>query len=170
MSARPISKNNSLLNRRVLVIGLGNSDRSDDGIGLVIAKRLTSLVPEGVTVTESGGDLMTLLDTWRAFEDVILIDAMHAGDMPGRVRWFDVSAEELPEDSFHSHSTHAFGLAHAVAMARALGDLPPRIHVVGIQGAVFAPGTTLSPVVQAAVNDVVKSVLVRLTVEEITHA
>jgi hydrogenase maturation protease len=49
-------------------------------------------------------------------------------------------------------STHRFGLADALELARALGRLPPRVVVYGIEGSRFAPGRPMSPAVAAAVE------------------
>ena len=60
---------------------------------------------------------------------------------------------------FFRFSTHAFGLAEAVELARALGRLPPRLIVYGIEGKSFEAGVGLSPEVGAAVQEVVERVL-----------
>ena len=157
-------------NKRVLVIGLGNLERSDDGVGVVIARRLKTATASCVTVRESSGDLTTLLDVWRGYDEVLLVDAMHAGDTPGKVRWFDVSESNLPEATFAEHSTHTFGLYQAIAMARALGELPRTVLVVGVQGADFASGGVLSPEVRDAVDGIVSAILARIDQMENTHA
>ena len=51
-------------------------------------------------------------------------------------------------------STHGFGLAEAIELARALGQLPPRCIVYAIEGGSFETGAPLSPPAQAAVAEV----------------
>lgn len=170
MHTRNPSGDSQTKNKRVLVIGLGNLERSDDGVGLVIARRLKPITQSFVTIKESSGDLTTLLDLWRGYDEVILVDAMHSGDTPGRVRWFEVSGSELPEVKFAEHSTHAFGLHQAIAMARALGELPRTVFVVGVQGADFASGVMLSPEVWDAVDGIVREILARIGEMESAHA
>jgi hydrogenase maturation protease len=140
---------------------LGNLERSDDGVGVEIVRRLKPITRRNVAVRESSGDLTTLLDMWKGYDEVILVDAMHAGDTPGRVRWFDVSETDLPEATFAEHSTHNFGLHQAVAMARALGELPRSVLVVGVQGVNFASGVKMSREVQDAVDEIVTAILAR---------
>ena len=170
MGCDPISNDSHTRNKRVLVIGLGNSDRTDDGVGLVIARQLKTMAPDWMSVCESSGDLTALLDVWKDFDEVVLIDALHAGGVPGRVRWFDVSSSDLPGEPFAGHSTHAFGISQAIAIARALGELPREIHVVGVQGANFETGVTLSAAVGNAVEGIVTSVLGRCSVQRHAHA
>jgi hydrogenase maturation protease len=67
--------------------------------------------------------------------------------------------ERYPETSaFSRSSTHSFGVAEAVELARALGRPPARVVVFGIEGRDFTPGEGLSPDVGAAVDEVVRRV------------
>jgi hydrogenase maturation protease len=56
-------------------------------------------------------------------------------------------------------STHAFGLAEAVELARALGRLPRFLVVYGVEGKCFTPGAALSAGVEAAAADAAARVL-----------
>lgn len=55
----------SLMVRRALpmtvIIGIGNADRGDDAVGLVVARKVRDAAPAGVTVTELDGDQLALL-------------------------------------------------------------------------------------------------------------
>lgn len=138
----------------VRVIGVGNRHRRDDGVGLVVAERLRSEAGSGVVVMESGGDAAELIEAWGGVSRVIVIDAVHSGAAPGTVVRVDAIREPLPADAFQT-STHAFGLAAAVELARALGQLPPVLVVYGIEGVDFGHGEGLSPEVAAAASEVV---------------
>jgi len=81
---------------------------------------------------------------------VIVVDATCSGAPPGTVRRFDAAREPLPAAP-PGASTHGLGLAEAVGLARALGRLPARLVLVGIEGADFSPGTGLTPAVAAGV-------------------
>jgi hydrogenase maturation protease len=59
---------------------------------------------------------------------------------------------------FHG-STHAFGVGEAIELARALGRLPRRVLVYGVEGREFAAGEGLSPAVAAAVEPLVAELL-----------
>ena len=64
-----------------------------------------------------------LMDAWEGAETVWLVDAVSSGAQAGAVHRVDASEEELPARLFRA-STHHFGLAEAVELARALGRLP----------------------------------------------
>ncbi len=137
-----------------LVIGIGNDDRHDDAAGLATARLLRSGADSlGTTprVIERTGEATDLLEAWADEPTVIVVDAMVSGAPPGTVRRFDATNEPLPLPP-PGASTHGLGLAEAVGLARALGRLPARLVLIGIEGADFSPGAGLSPEVAAGVE------------------
>lgn len=144
-----------------LVIGIGNADRGDDGVGLAVARRLMMRRPHGVRVVEHAGESMSLLDCLSSADAAYVVDACVAGGPPGTIRRFDVAASALPHVAFGC-STHGMGLAHAVELARMLGRLPRRCVVYAIDGRRFEVGAALSPDVSTAaerVADLIRSEL-----------
>jgi hydrogenase maturation protease len=144
-----------------LVVGIGNPDRGDDGIGPLVARRLVGRAPPEVTIIERAGDTLALIDDWTGYEIVILIDAAAPGANPGSIYRIDLLTTQLPADISFS-STHAFGVGNAVGLARTLGLLPRSLVVYAIEGANFEPGVHLSPSVAAAVEKVVAHVVAEL--------
>lgn len=145
-----------------IFIGVGNPFRSDDGVGAAVVRRLRGEVPPGVKVQEESGDGTELLEAWKDADCVILVDAVLSGAPPGTIHRLDAREEKLPTWFSHS-STHSFGVAEAIELARAMGDLPPRLVVYGIEGLDFSPGTELSPevaeVIPAAANLILQEIL-----------
>ena len=145
----------------VLVIGIGNEYRGDDAAGLAVARQLKERAGEAFTVLEHSGEGASLLESWKDARVVLLIDAVRSGAAPGTVHRFDATTRALPSTMFR-HSTHAFSVVEAVELARALGRLPQRLIVYGIEGKEFESGTSLSPKVESAVPGVVKKVLAEI--------
>lgn len=141
----------------VRVFGLGNPTRGDDGIGWLVAGRLKERVPDGVDVRLAIGESLDLIESWTGARVVIVVDAVHSGTTPGTVHRFVAGRDPLP--SRPSTSTHGMGLAEALAMARAIGRVPPRLIVWGIEGACFEVGAGISPDVADAVPAVVSGIL-----------
>ncbi len=127
------------------VVGMGHPFRSDDGVGPWMAQQLTARGCAAVTMAGDGAALMDLFDPDVA---LLVIDAMESGQPPGIVRVFDAGLEPL--DAAFRNSTHEFGLTAAIETARALGTLPASLWVLGIEGATFGFGETLSPAVRAS--------------------
>ena len=138
-----------------LIIGVGNPFRSDDAAGLEVARRLREKNICGTTILEHGGEGADLLEVWKGAQEVIVIDAVQSGAAPGTVHRIDAVAEKLP-GWVPRGSTHALGVAEAVELARALGELPPRMILYGIEGRNFAAGTELSPEVARASEELAR--------------
>jgi hydrogenase maturation protease len=142
---------------RALVIGIGNAWRSDDGAGLAVARLLAGTLPEGIDVLEREGEPTSLIDAWEGADAVWLVDAVSSGAEPGTVYRHDASEQQLPAAVFRT-STHHFGLAEAIELARAVGRLPRTTIVYGIEGASFETGERLSPDVDCATARVAEAV------------
>ena len=148
-------------NVRILIIGVGNEYRSDDAVGILIARRLRELSLNRVTVIEKSGEGTELMESWKNADNVILIDAVASGAKPGTIHRFDARARPIPASCFRC-STHAFGVGEAIELARTLNRLPANLTVFGIEGKVFNTGTGLSPDVQEATGQVVELVLLQI--------
>lgn len=138
---------------RVLIVGVGNDFRGDDAAGLLVAKLLQEANLPGVTLLEQSGEGTALIEAWQGYETVILIDAARSGAAPGTVHRFEVGDGPLPAVLAGRLSSHAFGVAGAVEMARALDRLPPRLVVYALEGKSFTLGEPLSPEVEKAARD-----------------
>lgn len=134
---------------RVLIIGVGNPYRGDDGAGVTVARQLAGRVPPDIEVLEESGEGTALVEAWQGATFVFVVDAIRSGASPGTIHRFDACREHLA-GQLH-RSTHAFGLSGAIELARALNELPAHLVVYGIEGQDFTPGEGLSPAVQKAI-------------------
>jgi hydrogenase maturation protease len=140
-----------------LIIGIGNADRGDDAVGLMVARMVRDAAPPGVSVTELDGDQLALLDAWDGDADVYVVDATCSGGEPGSVCRFDASAPL--GGGFKHRGTHIFSLADVIELARALHRLPARVEGYGIEGASFELGAPLSPEAEGAARTVAERIL-----------
>ncbi len=134
--------------KQVLVIGIGNSFRCDDGLGGAVARKLKALHLDGVEIIEQSGEGASLMEAWKGFDRVILVDAVLSGEEPGTFFRLDSAVEAIPKN-FFQYSTHNFSVAEAVEMARKLNLLPPHLVLFGVEGQDFEEGRRLSsPVIK----------------------
>jgi hydrogenase maturation protease len=150
-----------------LVIGLGTADRGDDAVGGAVARAVARRVeaaglPDVLVVEHE--DPTALLDLWVGRDPVVVVDAVCSGGPPGTVHRLETGegGPRLPERAWAATGrggTHAFGLAAAVELARALRRLPARLVVVGVEAAGFDYGAPLSVPVAAAVPAAAEQVL-----------
>ena len=135
------------MSRRVVVIGVGNRWRGDDGIGPAVIDSGRNRWSRSVDVVESDGEAAGLVDAWDGADLAIVVDAVRCGAAPGTVH-------RLGPDSVGTRpvaSSHRLGVAYALALGRVLGRVPARLEVIGVEGSQFEPGAGLSPPVAAAV-------------------
>lgn len=142
---------------QVLVIGLGNPDRGDDAVGVEIARQVAADRLD-ISVLELD-DASLALHAWDREDTVVVADAITSGGHPGDIRVVDAVAHQLPTGTWAAGGTHALGLAAVVELARALGQLPERLLVVGVEGRHFAHGAPMSDAVAAAVPSAAIAVL-----------
>ncbi len=138
-----------------LVIGIGNRDRADDALGLIVIDRLQAAALPGVRLATARGDVLTVLDLFEGTGRVLMVDAMRSGAAPGYILRLDASSGVVKAQLDSFASTHTVNLAEAIELARALGKLPPSLIIFGVEAADFTLGNGLSPAVAAALDDVI---------------
>jgi hydrogenase maturation protease len=138
----------------MLILGCGNPDRSDDAAGVLVARRLREL---GIEAREYCGEMLGLIEELSRSPEVVIVDAVMSGGVPGAVHIWDARTRPLPRDWFHC-STHDLGVADAVELARALGRLPPNLILYGIEATRFDRGGPLSPDVADAIERVAQDI------------
>jgi hydrogenase maturation protease len=143
----------------VIVLGVGNEWRRDDGAGPACARLLADRLPPDVEVATAAGETTEVLTLLEGREQAIVIDAVSSPAPPGTIHRIDVHSDPLPA-AFSRLSSHGFGLAEAIELARALGKLPARVTVYGIEGEDFGDGEGLTPAVLRAVQRVAGDVAI----------
>jgi hydrogenase maturation protease len=96
----------------------------------------------------------------------VVVDAVVTGGAaPGTVHRVESSGDPLPRD-LRLASTHAVGIADALELGRALGRVPRRVIVIGVEGARFGMGDEMTPAVARVLDDVAARALAELGSEE----
>lgn len=126
---------------RILVVGVGNVLKGDDGFGVHAAAALKAhpALPTYVTVIETGiGGMHLVQELMRGYDAVILLDAFDRGGIPGQVFLLEPQlpdhhalSEQERRDFFAD--THYATPIRALTLAREIGALPPLVRIVGCQ-------------------------------------
>lgn len=143
----------------VLVIGIGNDFRRDDGVGLAVAAEIAKRRPAGVRVMTAIGEPTSILEAWTDAQLVVAVDAATGeGTTPGRIRRWTPGNDDQPSVV----SSHAVGLPQTYALGQALGRIPQKLVVLTVDIEDISHGLTLTPAVAAAVPAAVEEVLAEL--------
>jgi hydrogenase maturation protease len=142
----------------VLVAGVGNIFRSDDGFGCEVARRLSARpLPDHVTVTDYGIRGMhlayQLLD---GYDALVIVDALPGRGAPGDVVVLQVGQDDLGSGDFDAHGMEPTAV---LASLGSLGGTLPPTYVVGCEPADVGDGMGLSPLVEAAVDRAIDAVI-----------
>ena len=145
---------------RILIAGVGNVLRGDDGFGVEVAQALArrGRLPEGATLFEAGiAGIPLVQELMDGYDALILADAVERGGDPGTVYVIEPDVADpsrLDPSAFHSSlaDAHYTEPSKVLTLARALGVLPPQVFLVGCQpGGYDELGAELSGAVRGAV-------------------
>jgi hydrogenase maturation protease len=138
----------------LVVIGCGNLNRSDDGAGVVVARRLLALqTPPSapVKIFDAGTNGMDILFQAGGACKLIIVDASSSGSEAGAI--FEVLGHELENRPAPSYTLHDFRWDHALYAGRRIwaDDFPTDVTIFFIEAATLDYGLDLSPkIMQAA--------------------
>jgi len=133
----------------MIVIGVGNPYRRDDGVGPAVVDLLRARSLSGLTLATSLGGTDELIDLWSGQDLVIVVDAVRSRPAhPGRVH--RLAVPHLGGERARAASSHGIDLGQAVELARELGRLPERLVLYAVEAAELGHGVGLSPAVADA--------------------
>lgn len=148
------------------IIGCGNLNRCDDGVGIVVARRLAAYVRrrgfDNVRVFDAGTGGLEVMFQARGTEQLILVDASRSGAEPGAI--FQVPGEVLERDYEPAYSLHDFRWDHALYAGRRIfgASFPRDVTVFLIEARELGLGLELSKPIQEAADRVAAQIESRI--------
>ncbi|MBL4756733.1 MAG: hydrogenase maturation protease [Rhizobiales bacterium] len=148
------------------VIGCGNLNRSDDGVGVIVARMLLEIfqgkAPKNTQIFDAGTDGMGVMFKARGSRSLIIVDAGNTGSEPGTV--FEVPGHEMEGKPPDSYNLHDFRWDHALYAGRKIfkDDFPADIQVFLIEAKSLELGLELSQEAVAAAEIVTSKIAERL--------
>ncbi len=147
------------MSARVVVIGVGNRYRRDDGFGPTVIDAIAAELPPDVVVHESDGEPTRLLDMWDGADLAVVVETVRQGAEPGTIADIDATTGLDAAADGGAGGTHSLGIADAIALARALERTPRRLRVIGVEPADLGQGAGLSDAVTRSLATVSRLVL-----------
>ena len=145
----------------VLVMGVGNLLRGDDGFGAAVLNEVGNHpLPEDVELLDAGTSIVDLMQELHGRRKLVVIDAVRGGQKPGTLFRFspeDVAAESVPADSLHQ-----VGLLETLRLAELVDCRPEQVVIIGAQPGDTSLKVGLTPDVSAAIPQAVEMVLAEL--------
>lgn len=141
-----------------VVIGVGNTLLSDDGVGVHAARLLQQDpgLPAGVTVLDGGTLGLELIPYASEASRLLFLDAINTAAPPGTLT--RMTGGELLA-SAGGLSVHQLGVADLIAALALVSAVPQELVLLGLQPGFTDWGTSLSPKVAAALPQLVSAAL-----------
>ena len=147
-----------MYNKKVAVVGVGNTLMGDEGIGILVLNELEKKTYSGdIEFIDAGTGFFNIVSELRSFGKVIIIDAVHGGQEAGTVYRFEIDDIEGKGDS--AVSLHDFGVLESIQLERIVAKLPEDIVFYGIEPQNIELLMEISPVVKRKVNYVVQKII-----------
>ena len=156
---------------RILVAGVGNVLKADDGFGVRAIEAFgASQLPPGVTLIETGiGGIHLVQELIQGYDALVIIDAMDRGGAPGTLYVVepvlpDLAAMTDRQRRDYFADVHYATPVRALTLAREVGALPAVVRIIGCQPldadtfgtGLTAPVDAALPAAVAMVHDVIR--------------
>jgi len=122
---------------KILVAGVGNLLKSDDGLGPHVIERLKEVkLPDNVDVMDLGTSGMDILHHSENYDKVIFVDAIRLGKPPGTVYRIKSREVQVTDDEVRDviyMSMHEIDLERVISLGRRLGKMPENLIIIGCE-------------------------------------
>lgn len=139
-------------NKKILVMGIGNTLLQDDGVGIHVTERFKGSQPSDphLEILDGGTIGLSLLPQIEDADAVVIVDASELGEAPGTMRIF--RNEEIDRQLSGKRPTvHELALYDLFSAAAIRGCAPRQRALIAIQPACTEWGLDTTPEVQAAI-------------------
>ena len=125
---------------KVLIAGMGNELRGDDGFGVAVARLLAERdLGAEITVREFGiGGVHLGQELLAGYDALLIVDAVHRSSEPGTIHLLEPEVPDLaglPDAVKRDFlaDMHWADPSRAMILAKALGALPSRVLILGCE-------------------------------------
>ena len=150
--------------KRTVVLGIGNTLLSDEGVGVHVVNYLQQQMPpmEHVSLVDGGTLSFSLAELLATHDNLIVVDAARTGGESGNVVCYEGEAMDKYLTG-NRQSVHEVGLMDLLDIARLSDHYPENRALVGIEPYTLDWGETVSEPVAPAVPKAAEQVLQLLT-------
>ena len=145
------------MSKKIAIIGIGNTLRRDDGIGIVVLESLLKFYKrQGLDYLNFGSASFDLIHRLQAYDAALLIDGITADFPAGEVKIFKLCDIEYNLDAAVT-STHELNLKNIFELSKGFG-LKTKIYVAGIQVEDTSHGDGLSDTLKNKKDTIIKKI------------
>ena len=141
---------------RILIAGVGNELRKDDGFGPAVIRELNTASACSMLdadIIDFGQRLYDLLLKMKEYDVVIVVDAMEGEGKPGDI--YMVKPEDVYKARAESLNPHHADLKELITIGKEMGSLPEDVYVIGCHPEDVSWGIGLTPAVAGKIKVVI---------------
>lgn len=146
--------------RTALIGGIGNVLLGDDGVGPYVLRILESRYSfeDDIELVDLGTPALDLTHQIAGLRALILVDSVASDDPAGTIVLYrkEHIVDVIPTERLDPHSP---ALSECLMTAEMLGESPEHVLLIGIVGASYEPGQTLSAPVRQSVPKAIAEIL-----------
>ncbi|MBU1237840.1 MAG: HyaD/HybD family hydrogenase maturation endopeptidase [Gammaproteobacteria bacterium] len=141
---------------RVVILGIGNTILSDEGVGVHAAEALRAAydLPDGVEVIDGGTAGMELLEPLSNLDLLVVLDAVKRGQPAGSI--VRLTGPEVPVFFRSKLSPHQISICDVLASLEFIGDKPKDMVLIGVEPESLELGLEMTPTVAARIPELVE--------------
>lgn len=148
---------------KILICGIGNKLKKDDGLGPCIIQELEKKVlPSNITLSDFGTSAFKTALEIGNYDKVIFVDAIQSGKQPGEICKISLGKEDFIQSaslSSFSVSFHESDLEKILTTATLIKSYPPKAVVIGCEPEDLSHGLGLSNTVEKAISKICDLIL-----------
>ena len=145
---------------KLSIIGVGNREMGDDGIGVILVERLRGQIERGewaaggIELVSAGTDPLLAGAVAAESPRTLILDAAKMDAPAGEIRFFQADDAAIPSQAWTTHSLPLSGVLELLTdLGRAAG-----LRVAGIQPASMEPGQGISPQLESRVPEMLEKI------------
>jgi hydrogenase maturation protease len=141
--------------KKIGIIGIGNPLRKDDGVGIILLKRLQQRkkeFPKNLEFIDGGTGGMNVLHLLARFKMVLIVDAVDFHGQPGEARSFTLKDIQSKKAQVQL-STHESDFLNVLRLSKKLKELPQTLVIFGVQPRDISHGMGLSKEIELVLDD-----------------
>ena len=117
---------------KLLVLGIGNTLLTDDGVGVYAAEELMKDEwPENVTVMEAGTFTQDIYALFQGYDRLLVLDVIHAEHDPGTI--YELTEDDIMSNKKQRVSIHDVDMLDSLKMCEMRCGKRPKMEIIGMQ-------------------------------------
>jgi hydrogenase 3 maturation protease len=137
------------IDNKTVIMGIGSTLKSDDGVGVFITKKLKDMGVDNVIVAEATPEHWLGFLTKKKFEKLLIVDSVLFGGKKGEIKLLDLKEISERFGLTHSSSLHLF-----YDFISGEGNIKA-LEVLAIMPESLEVGESLTPVVKRSADEII---------------